>query len=105
MREADIMREIMLALSECGCTIWRNNCGSYTDQRSGSFVRYGIANPGGSDLIGISADGRFVAIEVKTQRGRATQDQVRFINLINARGGIAGVCRSAAEALELIRRG
>ncbi len=102
MKEGDIQRLIMLALSEAGCLIWRNNCGSYTDPRSGSFIRYGIGMPGGSDLIGIYK-GRFCAFEIKTPRGKATDAQLNFIAAVIKNGGIAGVVRSAEEALELLR--
>ena len=105
MKETDIMRACMLALSEAGCLVWRNNCGSYTDPRSGSFVRYGVGNPGGSDLIGITPCGRFLAVEVKTKTGRLRPEQQRFIDAVIAKGGIAGVARSAEEALDLLRRG
>lgn len=105
MKESDIMRACMLALSEAGCLIWRNNCGSYTDPRSGSFMRYGIGNPGGADLIGITPDGRFIAIETKTAKGRIRPEQQRFIDAVRAKGGIAGIARSPEDALDLLRRG
>tara|TARA_B100001939_G_C16796454_1_gene553670 strand:+ start:519 stop:683 length:165 start_codon:yes stop_codon:yes gene_type:complete len=40
----------------------------------------------------------FAAIEVKTAKGRATKDQLRFIEHIRNAGGIAGVARSVDEA-------
>lgn len=105
MKESDIMRACMMALSEAGCLIWRNNCGSYTDPRSGSFVRYGVGNPGGSDLIGIAPGGRMICIEVKTKTGRIRPEQQRFIDAVRAKGGIAGIARSPEDALDLLRRG
>ena len=102
MTEGDIMRACMLALSEAGCLIWRNNSGAYTDPRSGSFVRYGVGQPGGSDLIGISPDGLFLAVEIKTAKGRVRPEQQRFIDAVRRAGGIAGVCRSVDDAMDLI---
>ena len=102
MKEMDILRLIQLALSEAGAVTWRNNCGSYTDPRSGSFVKFGIGNPGGSDLIGIFK-GRFCAFEVKTAKGKPTDAQLNFINAVIANGGIAGVVRSPQDALDLLR--
>lgn len=103
MLESTIQKQIMLALSDAGCLIWRNNSGAYTDQRSGSFVRYGVGQPGGSDLIGITAAGRFLAVEVKTPKGRPTKQQLQFIEAVRSKGGIAGICRSPEDALQLIR--
>jgi len=72
-------------------------------------VTFGVGSPGGSDLIGYrrvtvtpEMVGRempvFAAIEVKTAKGRATKDQLRFIEHIRNAGGIAGVARSVDEA-------
>jgi hypothetical protein len=69
---------------------------------------------GSSDLIGwtvkkITPDmvGKeiaiFTAVEVKKPSGRATKEQVNFINQINQSGGIAGIAKSDLEAVELIQ--
>lgn len=102
MRESTVQKMIMLALSEAGCLVFRNNSGSYTDPRSGSFVRYGVGSPGGSDLIGVTPCGRFLAVEVKAEKGRARPEQLRFIEAVRAKGGIAGIARSVEDALALI---
>lgn len=101
MRESTIQKLVMVALSEAGCTIWRNNTGSYKTE-DGRFIRYGLA-VGSSDLIGIAPDGRFLAVEVKTKQGKPTKQQILFINAVLKAGGIAGIVRSPADALELIR--
>ena len=59
---------------------------------------------GGSDIIGWTPDGKFLAVEVKTKTGRATKEQIRFIDAVNNSGGIAGICRSPEEAIQLISR-
>lgn len=107
-----LQREVMLALSGAGATIFRNNSGVavYPD---GSRVRYGIANPGGADLIGwqsivITPDmvgsqvARWLAVEVKSGRGRLTCEQAHFLEVVRAAGGLASVARSAEDALRLI---
>jgi hypothetical protein len=59
---------------------------------------------GGADIIGIHpGSGRMIAIEVKSATGRATPEQVRFIETVRACGGISGVARSVEDALQLIR--
>ena len=100
MKEQDIQRLIMLALSEAGCLIWRNNSGCLKDAR-GVPVRFGVGSPGGSDLIGIYK-GRFCAFEIKTPKGKATDAQLNFIAAVIKNGGIAGVVRSPEDALALL---
>jgi hypothetical protein len=113
-RETNIQHKIMLALSESGCIIWRNNTGSawqgqtvHTQPgvltlRDPRLVKFGLCE-GSADLIGIHrGTGRFLAFEVKTETGRATVEQKRFINAVCAAGGIAGIVRSPAEAIALV---
>lgn len=112
MKESNIQQDVRLALSQGGVVTFRNNSGAYEDDR-GRWVKYGIGNPGGSDLIGwrqtvITPDmvGKYVAIfaavEVKTEYGRVTEAQQNFIDQVNKAGGIAGVVRSAEDALQLL---
>lgn len=112
MKENPIQKRILLACSRGASRLWRNNCGMLQD-RNGTWVRFGVANPGGSDLIGfntitITADmvGKkvavFAAVEVKTKSGRIRPAQQVFIDNVKARGGIAGIARSVEEAKSLL---
>lgn len=85
MNEMNRLRSIMLGISKPGVRIWRNNCGALKDA-DGRLIRFGVANPGGSDLIGwrsmtVTPDmvgskvAVFLAIEVKGERGHATDPQ------------------------------
>lgn len=113
MKESNIQRLIMLATSEAGSTMFRNNIGAYTTP-DGYRVKYGVGNPGGADLIGITpvtitpdmvgrTVGVFTAIEVKTKTGKPTAQQLNFRRVILENGGIAGITRSADDALALIK--
>jgi len=99
MREQDIQRLIMLALSEAGCMIWRNNCGVLKNA-AGIPIKFGLC-VGSSDLIGLYR-GRFLAVEIKTPTGKATPEQLRFIEAVKRNGGIAGIARSPADAVALL---
>lgn len=98
--EANIQGDVMIALAGAGCLIWRNNCGQLPD-RTGRPIRYGVGNPGGSDLLGIAPDGKFLAVECKTAIGQPTDAQLRFINAVQAKGGRAGIARCADDALKI----
>jgi len=52
---------------------------------------------GVADILGILPDGRFLAIEVKSQTGRASEEQKKFIWQINARGGKAFIAKSIED--------
>lgn len=116
MRESDIQNAIMIALSSAGCTVWRQNVGTGWQGRmsrtKGGSVILDDPRPlhaglcvGSSDIIGITQDGRFLAVEVKTPTGRVTEDQIRFIDAIRRKGGVAGVARSVEDALLLLSGG
>lgn len=115
--ETKIQRRIMLALSENGCTVWRNETagawmgkqihrdGGQVTLTNARMMTFGLCR-GSADLIGIHhGTGRFIAIEVKTTKGRPTKEQLRFIEAVRNAGGIAGIARSPEEALDLIRHG
>lgn len=109
--ENENSNEIRAALNTGKNRAWRNNIAKL--QVRGRWVNFGIPGPGGSDLIGIHSltitpdmIGKrvavFTAIEVKSDTGNPTGDQLAFIDFISAMGGIAGVARSADEALAII---
>jgi len=64
------------------------------------FVRFGF--PGCSDIIGQLKDGRFLAIEVKSPVGRATEAQDAFLALVATHGGVAGVVRSVESLITVL---
>ena len=122
-KESDIENEIRLAMPE-NVRIFRNNtgmgwCGESHRTKTGDML---IKNPrplhaglckGSSDEIGwttieITADmvGKkiavFTALEVKKKTGTARKEQLNFLNAVIKSGGIAGLVRSAEEAVKLI---
>lgn len=67
------------------------------------FIR--SANKGTLDFEGYDKRGRFVGIECKRPHGgRLSAEQKARIDDINLKGGVAGVVRSGAEALELLQK-
>lgn len=100
MKEMDILRLIMVTLSEAGCVVWRNNVGVLKNA-AGIHIKFGLC-VGSSDIIGVAPCGRFLAVEVKTEKGRPTPDQIRFIEAVKRKGGIAGIARSPADAVALL---
>lgn len=111
-KETKIQTKIMLALSEAGCTVWRNEtAGAYVGRKIHSagdqvtlagarMVQFGLCK-GSADIIGMTPSGQFLAIEVKTDTGRPSKYQLNFIAQVKKNGGVAGIARSPAEALEI----
>lgn len=99
MKEMNILRRIMIAASNLGSRLFRNNCGVLRDIK-GNYIKYGVANPGGSDLIGWTPRvimpkdvgctiAVFTAIEVKDEDGKLTDEQAQFLHVVRESGGIA----------------
>jgi hypothetical protein len=111
MTESHTLQSIRLALSHDDVRLFRNNVGVLKDSR-GNFVTYGLC-PGSSDLIGwksvtITPDmvgkriAQFVAVEVKSNTGRPTDEQRAFVLAVRQNGGRAGFARSVPEAREIL---
>lgn len=107
--ESEVLKECMLALSMSGCRIWRNQSGAYKDMH-GQWIRYGIGNPGGSDLIGITKEGKFIAVEAKKEGWKPpknpdarTKRQINFIEAIKSMNGIGFFATDAEEAIEILK--
>lgn len=109
--EGRLMREIQVALSAAGHRLvrvnagrgWvgptkRHNDGSVTIKHAQPFV--GVPE-GVSDLIGCAADGAFCAVEVKTEKGRPSDAQMAYIQMVRSLGGRAGVARSPEDAVRI----
>lgn len=101
------------------CRLFRNNCGMavyFSDKNGGRKerrVKYGVCNPGGSDLIGwrsitITPDmigdrlAVFLAIETKAPKKGPNKNQKNFIYQVKTAGGLAGSARNIPEALKII---
>lgn len=101
--EANIQNDIMVAISQAGGMIWRNNTGVLKDA-TGRPIKFGLC-VGSSDLIGICPDGVFLAIEVKKANGRATEKQKTFVRNVIRQGGRAGIARTVDDALNIMQGG
>ena len=99
--EADIQSEIMIELSKRGHKIFRANAGKIQDARTGMWIK--LFPKGFSDLCGWRAgDGKFIAIEVKNEKGRLRPEQVKFAQFAKTQPILYGVAKSAEEAIEIV---
>ena len=113
MQETELQNRIRLAVGRCAnVRLFRNNVGLFKTQ-DGRSVQTGLC-VGSSDLIGFTSKiitpdmvgqkvAIFTAIEVKTPKGKVSDAQYNFMNLIDNHGGIASIVRSVDEALDMFR--
>lgn len=110
--ETDLLRALQLDAGPRGVRLFRNNVGAYK-LPSGQMLRYGVANPGGSDLLGwtsrvlTAADvgqrvAIFTAIEAKRHPRRPTVDQLRFLDAVDAAGGLTSVAYAVEDLARML---
>ena len=115
MKERTIQNEIRLLLPTLGATGFRANVGqAWTGDeiirmangdeliRNARPFKTGLP-PGFSDIFGLTDTGQFFALEVKAEKGRASDHQARFLQHIRDSNGLAGVARNVEDAEKIIR--
>lgn len=87
MKESDIQKKIIDYLqSEGAWTVKTIQC-----------------NKAGVPDILCCLNGRFIALEVKTEKGKASALQLRNIKQINHAGGIAAIVRSVEDTKQILK--
>lgn len=109
--EHRIQDEIRLALSEYGIVLRLNSGQAYGgtriwDKKYGYILRdirpIALCGKGTPDLLFIGANGQIAFVEVKDYKGRAREDQKRFLAMMHKYGYRAGVARTVDDALKII---
>lgn len=125
MKETVLGKKIIMIASELGARLFRVNTGQgwvgdsirFSEDakiivhagdvliRKARPLHAGLCD-GGSDYIGWTKDGKFLAIETKTIDGTTKKErlekQLNFIEQVNNAGGIGGICKTEEEAFELL---
>lgn len=99
--ETILQNKILIALGTYpGMVIWRSAVGNGWVRTKDGFkpMRFG-GIPGQADILGCW-NGRFIAIEVKTDKGRLRKEQMAWRDAIEKVGGLYIVARSVGEALD-----
>jgi hypothetical protein len=74
-----------------------------TKTTTGGWIKFGLK--GSADILGIrSPDGKAIAIEVKTGKGRLSPQQKIFKSIFEKYGGIYCEARSVDDALNAIKQ-
>lgn len=95
-----LVNETLVALSQVGVMAWKNNTGVARSAAGGAFA-FGL--PGSADIVGcIPPCGRFLAVECKTGRGEPSEQQGKFGQAVEERGGLYVVARSVEDAVAAV---
>lgn len=82
----ELVNKVLLFLGEnYSGRFWGNATGAL-ETKTGHFQRYGLK--GSADILGISGDGLFVAIEVKTGEASLSPSQRDFKSMIDKFNGV-----------------
>ena len=66
--------------------------------REAAATRRGVSD------ITCCVGGRFVAIELKDDKGTPSPQQLRYLEKVEESGGIGGVCRTIGDVLDLLEK-
>lgn len=100
MNEHSIQNAIRLKLSELGYAVFRINSGKVR-MADGRWFDTGIPK-GFSDLIACKG-GKIYFLEVKTETGKASPEQLNFISAMRDRYGCtADIVRSVEDAVRVV---
>lgn len=96
-KEADIKRAIESYLKAKGCLVIPYRTTGIRTENKGWIParRKGIA-----DLLGLSREGKFWAIEVKAPGGRATPEQEQFLESVRSFGCKAFIAMSVDDVIK-----
>lgn len=98
--EATVLKQCLEYLQIKGIYAWRNNTGA--TKAGNRMIRFG--KTGSSDILGITKDGRFLAVECKRQYGGIVSEaQERFLFNITQNGGVAIVVNSLESLIEKLK--
>lgn len=81
-----------------GVFAWKNDTVGIWDQKRKVYRKKSGAfhMTGQSDILGIF-ENRFLAIEVKSKKGKARPEQTEFLKQVNENGGIGFIARSIED--------
>ena len=100
MNEHSIQNAIRLRLSELGYCVFRANVGRF-QTKDGRWFDTGLPR-GFSDLVAVK-DGRVYFLEVKTETGKPSEEQLRFLAVMRDRYGcVAEIVRSVDDAVRAV---
>lgn len=98
MKEAELLSYALTCLKQSGLVYWR--VPNQATRHNGIMKKSPIK--GFPDLAGVMPNGKFFAIELKTDKGRLSPEQAEWITKLNMSGAMALVLRTKEEIREFV---
>lgn len=102
MKESELLSYALTCLKRSGLVAWRVPNGPVIQSRCGQVYYKPSPIKGFPDIAGVMPNGKFFAIELKTEKGRLSVEQREWITKLNMSGAMAIVLRSRDEIDEFI---
>lgn len=97
-KESDIKKGIVQYLRSRGCLVIPYRSVGIM-KKNGRYIP--MHGTGVSDLLGLTKEGQFFAIEVKTDIGRPTYEQIQFLETVKSFKCIAIIARSIDDCIKV----
>ena len=103
MTEQQIQNDILIEINRRGHRLFRANAGKVIT-RDNRVIK--LLPKGFPDTFGFrKSDGKFIAIEVKTEKGKLRKEQINFKKFAETQNVLYGVARSPQDAIDIIENG
>jgi hypothetical protein len=103
MKESELLTFSLNALKLSGLTHWRMPIGPVMHSIGGRTIRKQSPIAGFPDIAGVTKDGLFFAIELKSEKGKVAPHQQAWIDKLNNSMAVARVVKTPQELLNLIQ--
>lgn len=102
IKESAIQKQIMDYLRLKGCLVFKHRNVGIWVKKTGHYIPLSAGEIGISDIIGLTKNGIFLAIEVKAPKKKPSKEQLDFIERVKAKGGIAFWTDNLDDVVEIL---
>ena len=95
MSANSLTQSVIKHLTACGFVVWRQNSAAVFDTKKQVFRKNPTQKKGISDVLGFCRNtGIIIAVEVKWQKDKLSEEQSEFLAAVERAGGIALVAKT-----------
>ena len=101
LSHSNLIKLVLIELSHARvATAWQNDTGVARSMDGCRVIKFGLK--GCSDIVGITKDGRFLAVEIKVGKDFLKPEQIAFKEMIERNNGHHYVIRNEDEIKDMI---